>query len=236
VEVIEVANAKKRAAQRKRKDGEYNAALQLIDEAIRSLDEARQTLSEAAAAAERGRKLAEAIGDAYGTKGGILRSFGKYDESCAAYDAGYQYEGSPQYGFANSYNLTQRLVARFLAAPERFALDVWRDKDVVFPESLEQAERTIRDHMAGPRLNDPWAMADQAMLLMLLGRDVSEEQSAWRRIKSARPPAYVFSSTLEVVNDLRNRVGDTSASTALRLEATRARLEWASHFLSNRSD
>lgn len=234
MEVIEFANAKKRAAQRRRKSEEWEEALALVGEAIEALESVWQTLTSADQTSERGRKLAEALGDAYGTKGGILRSYGKYDLSCAAYDDGDVFEGDERYRFPNSYNLTQRLVARFLADPKRFEQDTWTDGKVTFPGSLVKAESLIREQMAGPRLNDPWAMADRALLLLLLLRDESEEQDAWGRIESIAPPAYVFSSTLSVIDDLRNRVqAELKGSKSPRVAEIRTRLDRVKQFLSN---
>jgi len=236
VEVIEFANAKKRAAQRRRKNKEWGEALALGDEAIQALEAEWRGLLPTALTSERGRKLADALGDAYGTKGGILRSYGKYHQSCAAYDAGYDFEGDERYRFANSYNLTQRLVARFLAEPKRFEQDAWKDGNVVFPESLLMAERVIREQMSGPRLNDPWAMADLALLLLLLLRDEAEEQEAWRRIVSITPPAYVFASTLSVIQDLSRQVQlELRGSASPRVAAIRARLDRTMQFLASQS-
>lgn len=235
MEVIEFANAKKRAAQRRRKSGEWNEALALVDEAIQALQSEWQALPSTALTSERGRKLAEALGDAYGTKGGILRSCGKYDQACAAYDAGYGFEGDERYRFANSYNLTQRLVARFLADPKRFEKDAWSDGAVEFPGSFVHAERIIREQMSGPRLNDPWALADRALLLLLLLRDQTEEQRTWDRIVSIAPPAYVFSSTLSVIDDLGERMqSKLGASIGPRAAAIRTRLDGAAQFLAAR--
>lgn len=233
MEAIEFANVRKRAAQRKRKNRKWKEALALVDEAIQALDTEWRALPPAALISERGRKLAEALGDAYGTKGGILRSYGKYDQSCAAYDAGYGFESDERYRFANSYNLTQRLVARFLAEPERFEQDEWKNGNVVFPDSLVDAEGRIREQMSGPRLNDPWAMADRALLLLLLLHDEPEEQKTWRQIVSITPPAYVFSSTLSVIDDLRKQVqSKLGGSMSPRVAAIRARLLRTAQFLA----
>ncbi|HEY0373017.1 MAG TPA: hypothetical protein VGD79_13515, partial [Thermoanaerobaculia bacterium] len=100
MEVIELAETKKRAAQRRRKAGDFDAAVVLMDEAIAALEAEHASLSGGTVTGERGRKLLEALGDAYGTKGGILRTAGRYDDSCEAYDRGYKFERNES---ANSY-------------------------------------------------------------------------------------------------------------------------------------
>ena len=106
-----------------------------------------------------------------------------WDRSISCYDEGYGVESGsdvryPDFRFADSYNLLQRLVVRILREPrclEDGSLDLGKGIDV--PQALERAERTVRDQLNGARKNDAWAMADLACLLILRGRSQSD---AWR--------------------------------------------------------
>lgn len=236
MDVITLAQDRKRAAQRARKNNQPDHAVALLDEAISALLSEMDHLSDEARLGEAGRKLAEALADTYGTKGGVLRTAKRYDESVRAYDRGYDYESDPAYRITNSYNLTQRLVARIFAVPERLSEVTWKDDRTAYPDSFQGAEQEVSRQLVGARVNDPWAMADRALLVLLLLGDLLEEQQAWRRIVRSEPPAYVFSSTLAAIDDLRNRINEAlQASMSPRVADIRTRLDWAATFLQSAS-
>ncbi len=236
-DVIATAERLKREAQRARKSEDIDGALRLAEEAIGALEREYAGLGDEARSGTYGVQVAAAIADAYGTKGGILRTAGRYRESAAAYDAGYEHEHRVQHTFPSSYNSVQRLVARILDHPERLAEDRWRDDVVSYPETFEEAEGELKQQLAGSRINDPWAMADRGLLLLLLGGDPASERTAWREIQRVKPPAYVFSSTLPAIRDIQTKL-DTVPETvrdAPRLADLHSRIAWVLSFLEKAS-
>src|SRR3954469_7028731 len=142
MDVFTLAQDRKRAAQRLRTTQPDQAVVKL-DEAIGALRVEMASLSEEGQLGELGRRLAEALADTYGTKGGVLRTAQRYEESVEAYEDGYKYESNPRYRFTNSYNLTQRLVARIFAFPHLLAEKVWNDNRAAYPDSFNQAEQEV---------------------------------------------------------------------------------------------
>jgi hypothetical protein len=67
------------------------------------------------------------------------------------------------------------------------------------------------------------------MIRLLLGRD-ADEDDAWGRLRDMKPPAFVFGSTLNVINDLRNVVAG-AASLEPRLQPFSSRLDAAATLL-----
>jgi tetratricopeptide (TPR) repeat protein len=196
-------------AQRARKKGNFDEAESIMADGIKLLERSMDDLRDEARSGEHAQKIAEALSDAHGALGGIRRSAGLFERSADAYDAGYLLESDPDFGVVNSYNLTQRLVARVLLEASSLGRGTATVRDVDFPVALEAAERVVGTQIKGTRSNDPWAQADRAMLLMLLGR-ADDERAAWKRLLDMQPPGYVYSSTLNVLRDLNGRVREAA--------------------------
>jgi len=199
------AKEAKSDAQAARKKNRFDEAEDIMTEAVEDLESNMRDLHDEARSGERAKEIARALSDSYGTLGGIRRSAGRYEKSADAYDEGEKIESDRAFGIVDSYNLTQRLVARVLIDPLCLVQEHMTIKKADFPDALSAAERKVTDQIEGPRINDPWAQADRALILLLLGRE-SEEQDAWAHLRNMKPPAFVFGSTLNVVRDLRRRI------------------------------
>jgi hypothetical protein len=150
-------------------------------------------------------EAAREIGDCLGAKGGTLRDWGRYDQAAHAYDEGLNYEREVEEsgGRPNSYCLVQRLVMRVLWQPERF-VDNQMILDRNVRNELNRSTTTVSNQMKAQRRGDPWAQADYALVLQLLGED--RAISEWDKFEDMRPDRFVYESTSEVVKLLQERL------------------------------
>ena len=198
--------------QRDRGTKGYPRALSSLQDAIAI---ARDALAQSTVAEYR-KQLAAELSDCFGLVGGIQRrwadeSSGGDDRaahlvaSIRAYDEGFGIESDPQYGIVNSYNLVNRLVVRILLVPAALGAP---DPLVVAPEiaslnlthELEQASTTIRQQLVGPRRGDYWAMADLALIEILLGR--ASAAVAYADFIGTSPPDFAYTSALASLRPL----------------------------------
>jgi hypothetical protein len=160
------------------------------------------------------------IGDCLGVKGGTYRDAGDYPRAAEAYDDGLDYERAVNQlgGHPNSYCLVQRLVTRVLAEPEAFSRSEPIQGVDVHAE-LAQCVETLRNQMAVVRSGDPWAQADLAVVMQLLATGpiasprAADAATAWDQLDDMRPDRFVYGSTREVVQLLRQRLEHLSLST-----------------------
>jgi len=205
--LINKATTLKKLAQAARKSGNYTQAITLIERATETLEPEKWRLEsvEKGAVSVENRALAEAMADVYGSSGGIYRSARQYEKSVNAYDKGEEIEQDERFGFINSYNLTQRLVARVLLEPKEWVSPDKEIKGKHFANALSSATDTVMSQTIGPRAGDVWAWADLGMLRLLRG-DEKGADLAWEMlVKLARQP-FVFDSTLSVIFDLLERI------------------------------
>jgi hypothetical protein len=191
--------------QRDRGSRGYPRALSMLQEAITI---AQTELKRSTVVEYRGQLAAE-LSDCFGLVGGIQRRWAEEssrDEraphlkaSIRAYDEGFKIESDPQYGIVNSYNLVNRLVVRILLMPDALVVadGLLLDPEIAplnLTHELEQASTTIRQQLAGPRRGDYWAMADLALLEVLLGH--SRAAVAYSDFIGTSPPDFAYTSAL----------------------------------------
>lgn len=207
-QLIANATADKKLAQAARKNGNYEQAVMLIERAVKTLEAEKPRLAtiEKDAVSSENRDLAEALAEVYGSSGGIYRSAKQYPKSVKAYDDGAVIEQDERFGFVNSYNLTQRLVARVLVDPKGWT----RPEQVIegerFADLLSAATDTVASQTRGPRAGDVWAWADLGILRILSG-DTEGADTAWDTLADLPRQPFVFDSTLSVIFDLLERIG-----------------------------
>jgi hypothetical protein len=113
----------------------------------------------------------------------------------SSYDKGYSFESNPKFALPNSYNMVNRLTSRILyykrLSPEPNNPEV---SPVDMAEELEKARKSIRDQVTGARRGDVWALADLAMVELLLG--ISEPSAAYASFNILSPPDYAYTSVL----------------------------------------
>jgi hypothetical protein len=181
--------------------------------------------------AERG-VIATELSDCFGLIGGVQRRWAEetvdseqkvhLKHSVIAYDAGFGYESSnSKDGPVGSYNLVNRLLVRLFWDPEALAAkrEVVVDPGVPalnLADELEKAGAIIRRQLAGPRRGDHWAMADLALIDVLLERGTAA--SAYAEFIGASPRDFEYESALATVRPLAKL---PLASAGVLLEAER---------------
>jgi Trypsin-like peptidase domain len=159
-------------------------------------------------------RLKTELADCYGLAGGIQRRWGLeaataeerqllLAKSAGAYDEGYKREVETK--SAVSYNLVNRLVARVLYEPGALSrADAGPGHEYFEPlnvrTKLEEAERTIRDQLREQRRGDVWALADHALVTLLLG--LQGGAAAYSDFQAAAPPDYAYESALATLRPL----------------------------------
>jgi hypothetical protein len=213
IDTITWATMKKRQAQRKREQHHYRDAVKLLKSTIDDLEAERLELvstSRDSKAGEREKEVAAMLAECNGSLGGIHRFSKEFRDAIRAYDKGYHYESNTRYGIVNSYNLTQRLITRVLLRPERYAKQRWKVEQAIFPEALQLAEAEVLGQLNGRREGDPWAMADLAMLRLLLASP--EESAAWEDLSASKPYYFVLQSTLELLKGLSTEISRVASN------------------------
>ena len=209
--ILSEVQALKTRAKNRRDSGRYEQALTYLDRAAQlALEGFDRSPME----------FAPELADVYGMTGGIFRRQAEVaaeaheDElrheylrrSCDAYDRGFKYERE-DLGVVNSYNLVNRLVSRVLDQPATLGGAPLQDDEVLPPDALhgelQAACRELDSQLAGPRRGDVWALADRALLSLLLS-DTMTARQAYGPFNSTSPPAYVYDSALSALRPLAN--------------------------------
>jgi hypothetical protein len=183
----------------------YPRALSMLKEAIAI---ARADLDESTVAEDRSQWASE-LSDCYALVGGVERRWAgefKGDESVShlkasisAYDDGFKFESTAEYGIVDSYNRLNRLLVRLLLRPDALdAVDaIVLDPDIPrvnLRDEFEQTSDVIRRQIAGPRSDNYWTLADLALVEVLLSR--SQPAAAYANFMALSPPDFAFSGAL----------------------------------------
>ena len=184
----------KTRAKNRRDDGLFEEGVGVVNEAIELLD---GEFGSATSDAWRTR-LASELADCHGLIGGLQRRWGLASDaaderadhlraSVAAYEKGdAEYEREEKFGVVNSYNLVNRLVSRLLLEP---AVDLSAE--------MTEAKGIVEGQLLQKRRGDVWALADQALLRLLLGE--ADHTSAWAPFRDKSPPDFAYESVLDTL-------------------------------------
>jgi hypothetical protein len=118
-----------------------------------------------------------------------------WDRAIGCYDEGYGIESGsdqryPDFQFADSYNLLQRLVVRILREPKCLNdPSVELGKGLAVPQELARAEQIVAGQLNEVRMNDAWAMADLALLRILRGQP---REDAWRQFAESNRSSEAY--------------------------------------------
>lgn len=199
----------KTKAKNRRDQGFYDSAVSYINKAI---EMSENEFSATQAQNWRSRYALE-LSDCYGIKGGILRRWGLESEdnqdrkgylldSVIAYDQGFFYESNDDFGINNSYNKINRLVSRILYDPELLS----RTKQLTEIETvnviseLDDVRKSLEEQLRINRRDDIWALADYALVNLLLDRD--EPHTIYSDFIDANPPGYAYASAISTLKPL----------------------------------
>jgi len=171
--------------------------------------------------------MAEELADCYAILGGVERRWAlevsgeerhlHLVKSIQAYDRAWEFE-SGDYGVVNSYGMLNRLVSRLLLKPDSLFTDGQTNfGENVTPlsmrDQLQDAAQRIQVQLDRPRRDDYWAMADLALVNVLLEKE--EPEVAYAGFLGKTPPEYAFKSVLDVLKplaELKWRLADKIAN------------------------
>ncbi len=150
-------------------------------------------------------------------------------KSIKAYDEGFKYEST--HGNVNSYNMVNRLVNRLFYEPTwlatvpttipqdiKLVVDEQGVKvEVAVKDELEKAKEALRQqiNVTGKRRKDIWALADQALVALLLGEEDDDPASAYANLIAVSPPDYAYDTiilAIEPLSELKLTISKNSAS------------------------
>jgi tetratricopeptide (TPR) repeat protein len=230
-ELFETVRELKTKAKNRRDLGRYQKGIEILDKAISLLHEelsATETL-------EWRSKIASELADCYGLTGGIYRRWAlesasekKRDErlieSIKAYDKGYDFESNEEYGIDDSYNLLNRLLSRIMYEPSWLTDSAAASipdgvESLSLTKKLTEAEQVIQEQLKINRRGDIWAMADLALVKLLL--DKADPRSAYADFTSESPPGYAYESVLSTLRPL----GELNLPSAVKLRDAIRQLE-----------
>ena len=211
-DLFETVRDLKTKAKNRRDLGRYQKGIEILGKAISLLT---QELN-ANKALECKSKIASELSDCHGLTGGIYRRWGlasaneqergeRLIESIKAYDKGYEFESKEKYGIDDSYNLLNRLLGRILFEPSYLTDSATASisegvEPLSLPQKLAEAEQVIQQQLKVTRRGDIWAMADLALVKLLLDR--ADPRSAYADFNSESPPGYAYESVLSVLRPL----------------------------------
>jgi hypothetical protein len=208
-DLLDRVRALKAAAKTARDNGEWQAAIGDLQDVI-SLLKAQMT----DASSPRPSWLRSELADTYGLIGGIEKRWGltldgqerrqHLEASLAAYDEGFEYEENLQRNEENTYNRVNRLVGRVLLDPGVLEKDEGGGPKI--SRELEEAETILTGQIQSVRQKDPWAYCDLGTIRLLRGEQ--DALRTFRNVDRLRPPAFVYESTLNTLEPLRDVAGD----------------------------
>ena len=207
----EIRNLKTRA--KNRRDLErYDKAAEILENAIRLIQEELSITT----SVDWKSQLASELCDCYGLLGGIHRRMAlesKTEEdrklylkkSVAAYQKGYEIEKNPEQNITNSYNMVNRLLSYIFLEPNSLSQASSPEKsneDISYNirEELEKAETDIQEQLKEKRRGDIWALADRALVSLLLDKDNPAAAYADFNLKS--PPDFAYESALSTLRPM----------------------------------
>lgn len=209
--LLETVRELKTKAKNRRDLERYESAATFLEKAINILKSlfVDTTLSDCKS------NLALELADCYGLLGGINRRWGlsstdpqerlqRLQASFEAYDKGYkEYEAREKDKIVNSYNLLNRLVSYLLLNPASLndtPAKLPDGKTLLMKKELEQAGESIRQQLLRERRGDIWAIADLALVNLLLDREAPA--AAYENFLKSYPPDYAYDSVLSVLRPL----------------------------------
>ena len=202
----------KNSAMDERDLGNWQEALDLLDDARRELERALADLERRAAETDSNlveyrTSVQKQLYHLLGSIGGVYRRRAASDDrkpgdleaAVKSYDEGYTIEQA----FTDSYNLTQRLVARVLLRPACTSDGAPAVEGIDVRRALRAAKAVIDRQTSekGPRNNDEYAFADAAIVAMLLG-EPNWQDAVTEFTRRAPKSSYARNVTRDVLTEL----------------------------------
>jgi hypothetical protein len=206
--VVDQARELKAQAMDARDEGRFKRSHRLLDKAVQLLRDAlAEIATSGAGVAGKGEyelKVRTQLLHIYGSIGGVYRREKRYEESARAYDDGDKTERTLDHtSQPNSYNLTQRLIARALIDARAIETEGVLVEGEPVRELLIAARRDI-ERQQTVRLGDAYATADLLLVSILLGDSDWTEAAANLR-SQAKNDQYALDVTRDVLALLREK-------------------------------
>ena len=118
--------------------------------------------------------------------------------------------------------MINRLVGRLLLRPDLLSTTCGLANTadgVDVRKALDKAADVLREQLTTTRRGDYWALADLALVSLLLGRE--EPVAAYSRFNAESPPPYAYKSVLDTLRPL----AQTSLESAPKLREAVTQLE-----------
>lgn len=190
-----------------RDEEDFDGAIKILNTEISALRHELTNVSPGLSELE----IAKQLSNLLGSSGGVYRRAKNYAASVRAYDEGYEIESDPRYNIVNSYNLTQRLVARVFLDPEAFSESGVNVRGVSLPEALKHAYNVVSGQIKRIRELDEYAHADKMIISALAGRcDWKDDVEDFVSFEGAQQ--YAFEVTLQVVEELHEHLQEIGQS------------------------
>jgi len=157
-------------------------------------------------------KFARELADCYGMKGGNYRRKGELEEAEVMYRKGSGFE--IKYSIPDTYNRTNVIVLQLLRDPN------CHEKLV---EMIQGVRQIVQDQVEGKNKNKWWAWADFGLLnLLSVNLEATkhqelyqkEAQEAYKKFKDTGAGKQDFESTIEVLEQLKERFKEVDKATA----------------------
>ena len=191
--------------------GRYGEAVTIINELIERLEEFRSKCEDPADQA----KVVSELSDCCGLLGGVERRWGlaqgdgqarteHLEELVKAYDKGRELERAMRSTRLDTYNMVNSIIGRILLRPKCLSNSVPSPvgpADVIdVTAELGRIADVLAEQSRADRRGDVWALADLALVKLLLGRD--EPVAAYAEFVRQNPPTYAYESALSTLRPL----------------------------------
>jgi tetratricopeptide (TPR) repeat protein len=207
-QLVTQVKLRKEQAKDYRDDGDIDAAVQSLDDAISMLEVSPLyndlTVTEAPTAPQK--TLAFHLADCLGMKGGNLRRLNEFSEALDCFKRGRTYEESKYLNVPSSYNLVNAIVLPLETGTKTAELQ----------DELTGAVAAIQRQVDGERRNDRWAWADLGQCQLLLG-DREGAIKSYKRVRELGN-AETAESVVAVLRRLARAIEKTERGVADALE------------------
>jgi tetratricopeptide (TPR) repeat protein len=179
-----------------RNQGEFDAAMKLLDDARSALE---RMVDDPALDPRSAADIRVELADTFGMKGGVYRRQGKLHDAYQEYKRGEQFEKVDQ---QSTYNLSNVIA---LGVTEERVSPLAPD----MRQSIEQAIAQLVRKTSGTRTDEWWAWSDLGQLYLLYG-DAVRAAEAYERARKTGPTAEEYDRHVVMLNKLRTVMSETA--------------------------
>lgn len=193
-------------AQFAREDGDYEVAVDSLQEAVDGLDQTGwlTDVQNGQPLTELHKEIARALANCLGMIGGNYRRLNRLDDAVRFFEQGRKYEEDEQFGVNSSYSLINAIT---------LPIEMGRKSAIDQADLLRNAVRALIHQTGGERRLDRWAWADLGECYLLL-RDLPHAQEAYESFRK-HGTGDSLDSVLPVLIRIRDALNAKDPDTAL---------------------